>query len=54
MRIKISRKEAKEAQYWLRLLDLNEGQEMEKERTFLVKEAVELMMIFGSILQKSQ
>ncbi len=54
MRIKISRKEAKEAQYWLRLLDLNEGQEMEKERTSLIKEAVELMKIFGSILQKSQ
>ncbi len=53
MRIKICRKEAKEAQYWLRLLDLNEVRERENERTSLIKEAVELMKIFGSILQKS-
>ena len=54
MRIKISRKEAKESRYWLRLIDTNDDQEMEKDRNALIKEATELMNIFGAILQKSQ
>lgn len=53
-RMKICRKEAKEAQYWLKLVDMNSREEMEKERNYLVNEATELMKIFGSILQKSQ
>ena len=52
MRIKISRKEAKESRYWLRLVDTNEDQEMESVRNALIQEATELMNIFGSILQK--
>ena len=52
MRIKISRKEAKESRYWLRLVDTNEDQEMESFRNALIQEATELMNIFGSILQK--
>ena len=54
MRIKISRKEAKESRYWLRLVDTNDDQEMEAERNALIKEAAELMNIFGAILQKCQ
>ncbi|MFH1489586.1 MAG: four helix bundle protein [Pseudomonadota bacterium] len=54
MRIKISRKEAKESRYWLRLVDTNDDQEMESDRNALIMEATELMNIFGSILQKSQ
>ena len=54
MRIKISRKEAKESRYWLKLVDTNDAQEMDAERNALIKEATELMNIFGSILQKSQ
>ena len=54
MRIKISRKEAKESRYWLRLVDTNHTQEMEKSRNALIQEATELMNIFGAILQKSQ
>ena len=54
MRIKISRKEAKESRYWLRLIDTNDDREMEKDRNALIKEATELMNIFGAILQKSQ
>jgi len=54
MRIKICRKEAKESRYWLRLVDTNEKQELEAERNDLLKEATELMNIFGSILQKCQ
>ena len=50
MRIKISRKEAKESRYWLRLVDTNGYQEMDADRNALIKEAAELMNIFGSIL----
>ena len=50
-RVKISKKEAKETCYWLRLLSLtNESQA--KEQTVLIKECSELMKIFGSILEK--
>ena len=54
MRIKISRKEAKESNYWLSLIDTNNNPELEKERRELAKEAVELMKILSSILIKSQ
>ncbi len=54
MRIKISRKEAKESRFWLRLVDTNDQQDLEKDRNVLVNEATELMNIFGSILQKSK
>ena len=54
MRVKISRKEAKESKYWLRLVDTFEDKELEIERTNLIQESTELMNIFGSILQKSK
>ena len=54
MRIKICRKEAKESRYWLRLIDTHNEREQESDRKGLIKEATELMNIFGSILQKSQ
>jgi len=53
MRIKISRKEAKESKYWLLLVDTNNDKELDKERQELIKEATELMMIFSSIMRKS-
>ena len=52
MRIKISRKEAKESRYWLRLVDIDENQKLEAEKNALINESSELMNIFGSILQK--
>ena len=54
MRIKISRKEAKESCYWLRLLDTGEKQSLDKVRTALIQEGTELTNIFGSIVRKSQ
>jgi len=51
-RIKISRKEAKESRFWLRLLDLKDYFDLEKEKQLLIQEAIELMKIFGSILEK--
>ena len=53
MRIKISRKEAKESKYWLLLIDTGGNGELEKERQILAREATELMMIFSSIMRKS-
>ncbi|MBI4374438.1 MAG: four helix bundle protein [Deltaproteobacteria bacterium] len=50
MRIKISRKEAKESRYWLSLLSVDG---LEPERKVLVQEATELMNILGAILRKS-
>jgi len=49
MRIKISKKEAKESRYWLILTEsLKENQ---KEKEDLIEEATELMKIFGSIAE---
>jgi len=53
MRIKISRKEAKESNYWLKLIDTGNNQKLEQECQELLKEAIELMMIFSSIMRKS-
>ncbi len=52
MRIKISRKEAKESRYWLRLIETNNDTVLEEKRASLIDKATELMNIFGSILQK--
>ena len=52
MRVKISRKEAKETGYWLQLLDLGEDRELNKEKDSLVGEVGELMKIFGAIIEK--
>ncbi len=53
MRIKICRKEAKESQYWLKLIDLNNSLSLENECKYLQQEAFELTKIFGAILAKS-
>jgi len=52
MRIKISRKEAKESRYWLALSESKQEKQQEKEK--LIQEATELMKIFGSIVEKSK
>ena len=52
MRIKISKKEAKESRYWLELT-LPSKEEI-KEQEKLIIESTELMKIFGSILEKSK
>jgi four helix bundle protein len=54
MRVKISRKEAKESRYWLRLLDTDGNDRQEQERQWLIGEATELMNILGAILRKSE
>ena len=52
MRIKISRKEAKESRYWLELTEPLEAETTNKHG--LTQEALELTKIFSSILEKSK
>ena len=52
MRLKISKKEAKETLYWLKLLQ-TEDENTEKERVYLMKEVNELVSILGAIITKS-
>jgi four helix bundle protein len=54
MRIRISRKESKEAIYWLRLVDIGNKPDLDEERTKLIQEGTELMKIFGAILKKCE
>jgi len=53
MRIKICRKEAKESEYWMSLIDTEGDGDLERERISLKDEAMELGKIFNAILQKS-
>jgi four helix bundle protein len=53
MRIRISRKEAKESRYWLELVNVGRKPEVAAEQAALMREATELMNIFGAILRKS-
>lgn len=52
MKFRISRKEAKQAQLWLRLLDVGTDDECADLRDTLRQEAHELMLIYTSIIKK--
>jgi len=54
MRIKISRKEAKESEYWLRLINETNNLTNAEEAKSLIQEAIELKKIFSSIIEKSK
>ncbi len=54
MRIKISRKEAKESAYWLRLIHETNGLKNSDNALNLIQEANELKKILSSILVKSK
>lgn len=53
-RVKISRKEAKESSYWLRLLLESNSLKNEDEAKRLVNESIELKKILSSIIEKSK
>lgn len=52
MRVKICRKEAKESELWLKLIETGSDMELEKRRLHLLQEATQLRKIFGSIVSK--
>lgn len=54
MRIKISRKEAKESEYWLNLINETNELQNKEEAKRLIQEAIELKKIFSSIVEKSK
>ena len=54
MRIKISRKEAKETAYWLKLVDTGGNTSLDEKRNALYQEARELTFILSSIMRKSE
>ena len=54
LRIRISRKEAKETRYWLRLLDTNDDAALDGARGCLIQESRELLLILSAILRKSE
>ena len=54
MRMKISRKEAKESAYWLRLIYETNNLKNANDAQSLIQEANELKKIFSSILEKSK
>ena len=54
MRVKISKKEAKESKLWLRLIDVTDNYVLEEQRQKLISEVEELMKITGAILEKSK
>jgi len=51
-RMKICRKEVKEARYWLKLIN-SANDNIEKEIDVFIGEATELMNIFGAIVRKA-
>ena len=53
LHIRISRKEAKESRYWLRLVFTGDATALNQERERLIQESTELMNIFGAILKKT-
>lgn len=53
MRVRISRKEAKETRYWLRLVDTQDVPDLNELRDELVAESNELLRILSAILAKS-
>jgi len=54
MRIKISRKEAKECEYFLSLINETNTLGNADEATRLIQESIELKKIFSAIIEKSK
>jgi four helix bundle protein len=52
MKVKISRREAKESRYWLQLVTCDDEDRVAQEQ--LIQESTELMKIMGAILRNSQ
>ncbi|CAN5662107.1 four helix bundle protein [soil metagenome] len=50
MKVKISRREAKETKYWLRLIDIENKPELESKKNQLIQEAEELRLILSVII----
>lgn len=54
LRVKISRKEAKESNYWLRLISETNDLKNKDEVNRLINESIELKKILSAIIEKSK
>ena len=52
MKLKISRREAKESVYWLRLVLTYDDAKLEKERNALIDEGIQIRKILSTIINK--
>jgi four helix bundle protein len=52
-RVRIARKEAKESEYWISLLDVSNQTELQRTKLALMQESKEIMKILGAILRNS-
>jgi len=52
MKIKISKKEAKESSYWLSHISTNNDDNLEQIKLSLIEDANQLILIFAAILRK--
>ena len=52
-RVRICRKEAKETNFWLMLLDISTNLQLQSKLNNLIQEVNELMKIFGAIVSRS-
>ena len=52
-RVRICRKEAKETNFWLMLLDISSNLQLQSKLNNLIQEVNELMKIFGAIVSRS-
>ena len=52
MKLKLSRREAKESKHWLGLVMTDDDSILEEERTFLVDEAEQIKKILSTIINK--
>lgn len=53
-RVKISRKEAKESTYWLKIIKATNDSDFQNDNIILIQESDELKKIFSSIIEKSK
>jgi len=51
-RFRISRKEAKESAFWIRLLYVEQDPQLDRERLRLYDEAVEIIKILSTMIKK--
>lgn len=54
MRLRISRKEAKETGYWLEIIDVGNDSMLEEERNKLIKETREFVLIFSAMIRNTK
>lgn len=53
LRLRIARKEAREAHFWFKLIDTGNNRELDRTRDVLIQECKELISILSAIINKA-